>query len=654
MINYAMNSVFYTLLTFCIAFSMTCCSPAEVDDKPGGGETEEPEKPEEPAPPKEPEFPQTPDPDLPDNPIEERFSCDFTATAMPQGYQTINANNLEVVQPSTAKIPMPMDPDDPTAVPDLRPFVLHPGYENSTQPNWHSYQLKDGKYALTSYACDGKKNTKADNWLITTGIDISSSKALIQWKMCAAVDFDFPYPEFYEVYISTSPELSSFTTTGALIYKNETYHNHIGNDQINKVDYLLEGYKDKTIYLAFRHTSPGAEKIGITLHKLTVSDFLLDEVDVEASQANCWWDCKPAKVTGVNYPIGAELTPEITILNQGYHLEKTTFKVSYTYAGKTVTETTPAVSVKQGKTYSYQFKEKLVYNGEPGFTVTVYPLPGETRLYSNRCNKEGLTTVKRPVMIRVLYEEASGQNCSVCSTLFRALDDLDAAYPGRTVGVMHIVDREVQRPYPAATGNAYKNFVASKSRPNQAPPYAAANRDEAFKRDGGIMPGLPPLARKPNLETPLIEDYTSVCYTPLEITATHRFSDDGRKMFVDVEVEALLDLEGLNYGIGGLVVEDNVQHKTYTMLNLGAPVFNHLARGVLGDMEKGVTGVIPATMTDGQKVTHTFEYDIPEKYDVLTPNRDQLYAVVMLIRPDKSILTCNKTTKKAAGKAAYR
>lgn len=691
-----MKFVFYILLVFGLVLSMTHCVPAESDDEikdepetevpeakplpppvdpdlPGEGEKpSEPEAdepaPGEPAPgepgpgpgelgpgeSEDPDVPLTPDPALPVNPIVEIFSCNFVTSGMPVGYQTINANNLAVVQPSQAKIPFPSDPDNPSYIPPLMGVPFYKEYMDDAKANWHSYRLSSGTYAMTSYACDGRKDTSADNWLITDALDINSDKALIQWQIAAAVDADYPYPEYCEVYVSNSPELSDFKSSGIRIHQGEVYLNHRDNDRFNIVNYLLEGYKDKKIYLAFRHTSPGASKMGITLYKLTVSDFFLDKVDVEVSSMNCWWDCKPTNVTGLHYPIDAELTSQITIHNVGHDIKNTSFKVSYTYDGKTVTENTPNVSLKRGGTYRYEFKEKMVYNSTSGFTVNVAGLPGETRLYANYRTLTGLVTVKRPVMIRVLYEEASGLNCSVCSTLFNSLDQINTVYPNRTVGVMHIVDRAQQQPYPASVGSAYKDFVSSKSRPNQAPPYAAANRDKAFMRNGGIMPGLSDLARSPNLETPLIEDYTSVCYTPLEITATHRFSVDGKKMFVDVTVEALQDIDELNYGIGGLIVEDKVQHAKYTMLNLGAPVFNHLVRGVLGDMKKGVTGVIPSSMKDGQKVTHTFEYDIPEKYDVLTPNQGQMYAAVMLIRADESILTCNKTKKNAATKVAYR
>lgn len=666
-----MKSVFYSLLTLCLVCSLAGCSPADSGDKPGD-ETETPDvppltppddpdkdpsnpgdpgdpdpgdpNPGEPGPgepgtpdnPDNPGTPVTPDPDLPENPIVEFFSRNFVTLPTPDDYQMINANGLQVVQPAVVGIP------------------FYEGYENTARGNWYSYSLKGGKYALASYACDTNEGTSADNWLITEGIKVDYDRVLLYWKLCSTNE---GLPQSYEVYLSTSPSLSDFKASQPIHQANNIYIDHLGNDYINNVKYMIDGYKGKTIYLAFRHTTSGKYKIGVTLAKLSASSFQLDMRDLEVTSMRCWWDSKPTNVTGMAYPIGAELTAELTIKNAGYDFEEMPLTVSYEYDGKTVAETTEPVSLKQGATYKYQFKKTFTYTDSSGsLLVKVAPLPGETRLYANSRSLSGFTTVKRPVMIRVLYEEASGQNCSVCSMLFREFDKLDAAYPDRTVGAMHIVDRATQCPYPAATGTAYRSYVMSKSRGWAAPPYAAANRNTLYKAPNpDIQPGLTATgARTPNLETPLITDFTSQCYTPLEITATHRFSDDRKKMFVDVEVEALQDLEGLNYGIGGLVLEDNVQHKNYSMLNLGKPVFNHLVRGVLGEMKKGVTGVIPASMSDGQKVTYTFEYDIPDMYDVLAPVPDQMYAAVMIIRDDESILTCNKTTKKAAAAQSGR
>lgn len=532
------------------------------------------------------------------------YERDFTTNVDLRNYQMINADGISINSP------------------------VHVG-------NWHQ-NINGTNASLSSYMYDPANDH--DHWLITEGVYIHVPKVIIAWDMMAEL-----YEEDYEVYISTSREKDSFTErifAGSL---------QGGRDiPERQVDYLLEGYEGKTIYLAFRHCTRREKKYILTLNKLTISSFPYDKADLQTDKV---WLTYPDYLasnqnlaTGTTYPPGLKLKVSMAIKNLGTGIKDGQLTVSYNYQGKEVTETISDVYLMHGATYVHTFKEKLLTtsaspNTLQPVTATVKPLLGEVRLKANSRYIK-LTLLNGNPQYRILFEKVSKLNCVPCGQVFHSYDQLDKKYPDRMIGVCTMYDNGLNPP--PAFGASYQNMITSIG---QIPGTPAG----CYDRSGSAYPDLGGLEWIMGHET-----FASRMFPPFAIQVTHEFSEDKTTMHVHVAATCLLDQEDAQVNITALVLEDNI--KEYPN-QVGVPnaIHHHIVRTILGDNWRyGLEGVIPTHAKAGETYTHTFTYEVPATFGKHTTDLTQLYAVGALIdrsrgeviNSNKSKKTTTKTTKR--------
>lgn len=356
-------------LCLCTALTLACTPEEEENTSPDKPDTEIPEVPDRPD---VPDVPEEPDPDIPEEDggnsgKPETGGGEVTPPDEPADY-TEQAKVIETRDFTKSINLSAYQMIDADGIPIDHPFGI---------AGWN--HVKEGSnYNLTSFMFD--KNNEHDHWLITEGFYIAHDypKVIITWTMQS----DY-FPESYEVYLSSSPNKESFTK---LIYSG------IQEPGETQADYLLEGYEGQTIYLAFRHNTPGETKWTLSLKNLTISSFPYDKQDLVADKL---WLSYPKFLpassnvaTGTVYPAGVELNVSVAIKNIGIWIKGENLSVTYDYDGTKVTEEIPNVYLSHGETYVYTFNRKLTTQAKDDeplrpVSVTVKPLPNEVRVKKN-------------------------------------------------------------------------------------------------------------------------------------------------------------------------------------------------------------------------------------------------------------------------------
>ncbi|MBR4786613.1 MAG: choice-of-anchor J domain-containing protein [Bacteroidales bacterium] len=116
----------------------------------------------------------------------------------------------------------------------------------------------DGCYYSESYV-SGSGALNNDNWLITPAIAIPTEGANLTWYV-AAQDPSYP-AEYYEVKVSTSTLINSFTTI---------FSETLSTDEWLRRSVNLTGMEGQNVYIAFRHTN-GNDQFWMKIDDITVT-----------------------------------------------------------------------------------------------------------------------------------------------------------------------------------------------------------------------------------------------------------------------------------------------------------------------------------------------------------------------------------------------
>lgn len=578
----------------CLCSILTlACSTDEITEKvPDEPKTDEPD-------PGKPE-PGDPEPGEPE-PQVILYERDFTTEIDLKDYQMINADGIEINNP------------------------IYTG-------NWYQSPY-GGSISLSSYLYDTAN--QHDHWLITEGFYIDKPKVIIAWHMVAEYR-----DESYEVYLSTSPDKNSFTDK---IFAGELprWTPEMEKNDKGRVEYLLDGYKGKTIYVAFRHNTPVNKGFLLTLKKLTITSFSHDKEDLATNKIWLTYpDFLPSgknSDTGTTYPPNTQLNVSMEVKNLGTEIRNGELELTYKYGEKEISETAKGVYLPHDGTFVHTFSQPLLLaaespnNNSPLLTATVRSLPGEIRVDNNTSHIE-LTLLNRDPKYRMLFEKLSKLNCVPCGQVFYSFDQLNEAYPERMIGVCTMYDAGLG--ISSTFAGSYHSMIASIG---QSPGTPAGCYDR-------IGPAFPELEKLQSIMKNGI--FASRMFPPFAIDVTHDFSEDGATMYIHVSATCLIDQENVNLNLTAFVLEDNIKEYP-NQTGVSNAVHNHIIRDILGeDWRLGVANVIPAKAKAGEIYTRTFEYAVPSTYGKHTTDRTQLYAVGSIIDPtDGEIINSNKSSK---------
>ncbi len=115
--------------------------------------------------------------------------------------------------------------------------------------------------------------------------------------------------------------------------------------------------------------------------------------------------------------------------------------------------------------------------------------------------------------------------------------------------------------------------------------------------------------------------------SPLRIQSTTNFDNVSRMLTVDVDANFLADIEG-TLTLNAYILEDGiVSTQTNYNSSLGSnPINNYVHDNVVRDMLGGVLGtegVFPNSISDGQTISHQYNYSVPSNFD-----ENNLYVIV--------------------------
>lgn len=635
-----MRKFLYVTLCLCVTMLLACNPDEKENTSPDNPDVENPDNPNNPDTPDRPDRPSGPAPIIPeddggsygtpggdidepgDNTEEAKvlYERDFTKVGVDlSAYQMIDVDGVEIVSPA---------------------------YESG----WSFWAPSSSVSQRILLSFMGSPKDEHDHWLITEGfyLDNSTSKAILSWKMSTGY-----YDESYEVYISTSPDKASFVEK---VY--DGIAPHIADGDSEHLDILLDKYQGQTIYIAFRHNTPSAKnRWTLILESLKIVTFPYDDVDLQTDKL---WLTYPNFVvkgstltTGRTYPPELELNVNMAVKNFGLGLRNETLTFSYKYDDEVIIEEVPGISLPNGETYVHTFKKKLMTKDGAAtirpISVSVKPLTGETRIKKNSRYVD-ITHLKGDPEYHMLFEKYAKTACQPCGLIFYVFDDLEKAYPNRTIGLVTMQDAGLNLP-DADLSAAYHWWITNCiGWGTYATPVTSYNREK-----GNIV-------NPPSNFTSLMTDGTFAerMFPPFAIQVKHDFSEDGKTMYVHLEVTCLLDQENVDLGLSAIIAEDNITEYPWQLgvTNNKVSVRDHLVRTFLGgdeikasdNVKLGSRNVIPSTTKAGEKYNCDFEYTIPEKIGKHTLDLTQLYAVGLIIKEDKKILNSNKSTKTAATK----
>ena len=114
---------------------------------------------------------------------------------------------------------------------------------------WFLYDLGGGNQGLKSHSFIGYALTP-DNWIISNGIDLTSSNSVeLTWRV-RATDWDFD-KENYSVYVATGNQISNFTSSPTMFTENLDNTDASGNFANRSLD--ISSLAGQMVYVAFRH-----------------------------------------------------------------------------------------------------------------------------------------------------------------------------------------------------------------------------------------------------------------------------------------------------------------------------------------------------------------------------------------------------------------
>lgn len=455
-----------------------------------------------------------------------------------------------------------------------------------------------------------------DNLMIIGPIDLSTAvnNVHLQWQ-AGSIETTASgwYEEHYAVYVTTSSNPATITGTTPVF--EETLPD--GQVLLSR-DVDVSSFMGQAVYVTFRHYNCTDENIlgidNLKMASLAPDNAALNSVDL-ARYAQV---SSNTTLTANVQNVGSNPITSLTIdWNDGTSHSQTITGLNIAPGG------TLAINHPDAVTYASATEANIVVaitavNGgvDPDITDN-----GGTALHN---------TVSALEQKNVVIEEGTGTWCGWCPRGTVAMEYMSYNYPDDFIGIaVHNGD--------PMTVTEYDNGAAISGFPG-------ANVDRA--------PGyLGVSVSSSAFEQYYNERVNNIVPAGIDITMT---GDGQSSMTFDVTATFRTPFAAANYRLGVIVVEDDVtgtgsqyaQANYYSSTsqnidlfsldgtnwkNLANPVpatdmvYDHVGRALLGGYN-GQAGSVPATITDGQVVTYSFNYTVPG-----TSDASNMYAVAVLI-----------------------
>ena len=471
--------------------------------------------------------------------------------------------------------------------------------------NWLIADYGDGQgNVATSESWRQNVILTPNNWMISGAIDLTGASApiVMEW-VTKAQDQDWP-SERYSVYVNTSNNTATMLADGAEF--TEVLTTTPGGSYVARsID--LSAFAGSIVHVAFRHHDVSDEfRINI------------DDVMVRTPLPN---DARLNEVLLSRYSMtNTNNTLELDVTNLG-----TTAITSLTVDWNDGTSHSSVINanIAPGQTAIISHPTPVNYASAIESSINVQITNVNGGADNDPTNNEGaslINTLSFAATKSVLIEEGTGTWCQWCPRGKVAMEYMTTTYPN-FIGIMvHNGD-----PMALAAYDNAANFGG----------YPSANVDRVLLDQG--------------VSQTAFEGYYNArkdLIVPASLSAT--VSGSGSSVTIDASATFYTQFSSANYRLGVILYENGVtgtsagynQSNAYAgggngpmggFENLPNPVpaaqmvYDYVGRALLGGYN-GQAGSVPTTITDGQQVSHSFNYTVPA-----TSDRANLRGVVVLI-----------------------
>lgn len=457
-----------------------------------------------------------------------------------------------------------------------------------------------------------------DNLVTSPAIDLTGATA--EPNMYLFFDHllgDAAEPDKYSVYVTTSNDpavINAATPVLTVTPSNTTYTNKSVN---------ISTFIGQTVYISFRH------------YECPDEYFILIDNVVVRSVANNDAQFVSAKLNRYSLQ-NTNNTLTYTVKNVGLNAI-TNLTVNWNDG----TDHTMTVNrnIAVGATTTVNHPTPINYSSvvEKNLALTITAVNGSADpVPANNTGSVKFNTVSQVSPKKVFFEEGTGTWCQYCPRGMVAMEYMQNTYPNEFIGVaVHNGD--------PMTLTAYDDGVNFSSFPGM-------NVDRAVK--GADVSQATMVS---NLNT------RKVMISPVALDANGGVN--GANITINAMATFKTIFTNANYRLAVIISEDDVTGTSngyrqvnaysggstvvggYELLPNPVPanqmVYNHVGRALLGGYS-GQVGSVPATITDGQTVSYTFNYTVPA-----TSTIADMHAVILLIDQDNGEVVNAKSVELA-------
>lgn len=482
-----------------------------------------------------------------------------------------------------------------------------------TENNWNIYQAGvDGSNAAAVAYENVADGTFAEDYLATPLIDLSTATNP-RLTFMSNQSYDTNYGSTFHVLVSTTSQNEIDAYTEVASWNEDT----LGLEfTLQIVD--LSAYVGQQIYIAFMMRNDDGD------------NFIIDNVTVEEGLAI---NATLSTLNISRYLLSnQDTTLEFDIRNSG-STEITSLQLNWNDG--TDHSSTVDVNIPSGATTTVNHPVAINYS-----TVQQYDITASIDLVNGSADENpednslmtSVNVISQDGGKKVLFEEGTGTWCGWCPRGAVAMDYMAETHPETFIGIaVHNNDPMTLAEY--NDGASIQGFPGMNVDRVELGAGVGIDTMEAF-----------------------LNAYSQP--TPVAISATSALS--GRDITVDASATFYSNFNNSNFRLGLILVEDHVTGTSsgYAQANYYAGggsgemngyenlpnpvpasemVYDHVGRALIGGYN-GLEGTVPTNLVDGQSISHTFSYTVPEEFDL-----DHLHGVVVLIdQSNGSIVNANK------------
>ncbi len=438
----------------------------------------------------------------------------------------------------------------------------------------------------------------AEDWLVTSQIDLTTSTNSELLFYAAQSYANTDYGSNYEVKVSTASQTSHADFTTVASYNETT----LGNNGFELKTVDLSAYDGMMIYIAFVHLNDDGD------------NWLIDDIEVR-SPLNL--DARLDNVSLNRFSLVNTDNPLTCDISNNGSSTITSLELSWTDGTANYSDIFN-VNIAPGatETITHTSAVNLSAVDEKNISVNIVNVNGVADGdAANNTLSTKINTLSQSGTKKVFIEEATGTWCGWCPRGAVGLDYMSSTYPESVVAVaVHNGDPMTVSEYDDGIGQYISGY-----------PSGVVDR-----LVGNVDPSQSSLESTYNQR---INDLV-----PVNISADATQSGNQLTITVNATFYSNFPTAGSDFRFGVVMSEDGVtgtssgyaQTNYYSggangpmggYENLPSPVpasqmvYDHVGRALLGGFN-GEAGSIPATVSNGQTISHTFTYTIPATSDV--------------------------------------